>query len=1277
MFNELTIQQLCALDYNRNMVVTSGPGAGKTRILSYRFCFILLTDDAVSLPQILTLTFTERAAEEMKGRIYDLLISLDKRLEQQGNILLRDRIRSAKDQFDKNRISTIHSFCANLLKEHPVESGIDPHFKIVQGIRQAMLLDKAIEDSMASIWATGKEKLIPLLRSFGGKNNLFRAVRSLTVDSSVFDEVLKTSDRLFNIKDWKQQVFKDYCIHIRDRCVIPYMEGLKNAEEKNGTAETLINIFETWQPSGETGDEYYGIPALFGALRNLVEKGGKTRKGCIVNTGLRVMSHVDVLDEYYPDIFLKDNPDSIFEKELGFFMDAVKVSIDRYSEEKEKLNCLDFSDLETRSRMFLRKMLANRDLSRLEKIRNRYRYIMVDEFQDTNRIQWDIIRTLCLDTEESAGGTLLPGKIFVVGDKRQAIYRFRGGDVTVFEKVNKEIKESNTGTVPLFLQSGRLSERIMEIDEDFDPDSHKKRFETLPRVEQEKILKGDIYLPHNFRSDANPIAFFNRTFREIFSNKHGGDIKNYETAPRDINMPEDKMKDAPGNGSVTIYVPSAVSEKCSQVETEAAFIVRLLESILGRHGSDSYEYITYQDIRKKLENKERAIGILFYAFTHIRIYENILREAGIPFVIHRGKGFYRSSEVIEMLQLLSYLTDERQEISLLSVLRGQIFGLSDPEIFDLFYNKENPVNGLRTSDNPYLKKISSQIESFRILAARLPITELIRTIISQRSLVAAYSAQPRGEQCLLNMEKLMEIARRFQNEENGSLKEFVGYCLEMADREENEGEAVMATGENSSVSLMTIHAAKGLEFPMVIIPQLDRRVLLSPESGRPLRLYRSERKSPPAWNREEGEIPVWPVEVPAFEYRKKWGPIGHLLMNRYKLEDMAENRRVFYVGCTRAENHLVLIGAGSGKKSVNEKICLTSDDYRERANINQLLSDIYSPDEEWGEKNESSGEKFSPAVKKSMVDVNHFQSVEYDPGKPDRSSFGVYDEEIKKLDLTETVKTNPYFQLSFTSVRSFLKCPVRFYLNAVLKLREDAYLPEYGNEESYEDMTAMDKDEEDYDSKDALFIGNIIHKYLEKHKFGQAFDVNLFEYVKKRVKPEESNIDLCLARAEKLLRQAVTDEKLSDLVARKKGYAEMPFLVSALPGIEFRGVIDRIFKDPETGLWSIIDWKSNDLSENDPDQVIIESNYDIQLAFYKWAVEKISKQKVEKQYIYFLSWGCLRECNWHGDPLDIFKGIASKIENFEGGSEWLKTIEAVRSEGTECRFCGYSDTACR
>ncbi len=1276
MFNKLTIQQLCALDYNRNMVVTSGPGAGKTSILSHRFCFILLTDDRVSIPQILTLTFTEKAAEEMKGRIYDMLISLDRRLKQHGNAKLKEKIRDAKDKFDKNRISTIHSFCASLLREHPVESGIDPGFKIIQGIRQKMILDSAITDAIKSVWGENKDELIPLFRSFGGKDNLFRAVRNLSENSSLYERVLDTKEYLFNISDWKTQVFDDYCIYLRDRFLVPYLNGLKRLENNNDAARELITMLEAWYPFSKNKDEFYGVPDIFGKMRGLAEKEGKSRKRCGIDTGLIHLSYVEMVREHFPDLFLEHNPDSILEKELDYFMKAVNVSIVKYSHEKDQVNSLDFSDLETRSLLLLKNLLGQENLTGLKKIQDRYRYVMVDEFQDTSRIQWDIIRTLCIDTSKPLQNCLLPGRIFVVGDKRQAIYGFRGSDVTVFERVNREIKNSNTNPGPLFWQSGGMTTLLKDIDESYDLDIQKKRFGMLSSIDREKIMKGDIYLPHNFRSDKNPVAFFNRTFEEIFSNKHAGDTKNYETAPRDINIPEEKINNIQNRGSVTIYIPSPACEKNDQPETEAFLIVNLIESMLGKLGQKTYEFNAYQDIREKYEKNERAIGILFYAFTHIRTFENILREAGIPFVIHKGKGFYKSSEVIEMLQLLNYLADERQEISLLSCLRGQMFGLSDHEIFDIFYNRKGLTHDYSSSDNPYIRKIFNQIDSFRQLASRLTISELIRTIMLRRSLIASYSVYQRGNQSLLNLEKLMDIARRFQNEENGSLHEFVKYCLEMADKDEDEGEAVMASEVNSAISLMTIHAAKGLEFPMVILPQLDRKIFKNPEYGKPVRLYASERDVPCKWNSVEGDIPVWPVEVPSLGYRKEQGPLMHLLMYRKSLEEIAENRRVFYVGCTRAENHLVLICADNAKKTETGPITLTSDDYRQKANINQLLTDIYGLDKESVKEFSEIDNNFSPVIKRYQVKMNRFHGVDYDPEKPDSASFGIYDDHIKDLDLTEPVKSNPYFQLSFTSVHNYLKCPVRFYYSTVLKLKEGEYAMDYDDEEYLEENDTANENIDDYDTEDALFIGNFIHGYLEKHEFGKPFDENLFGQIKRRMKLVECNMDFCLERIKELLIHAVADKQLIEIIKGKTGYAEVPFLVTTLPGIEFRGVMDRIIKDTETGLWAIIDWKSNNLGEKSPEQVAAENGYDMQLAFYKWALEKILNEKVDKQYIYFLDHGHLIECSWQGNPLDIFKSISRKMEEVEKKGVWHEEFAAVRNNSAECRFCGYNKTVC-
>ena len=194
------------------------------------------------------------------------------------------------------------------------------------------------------------------------------------------------------------------------------------------------------------------------------------------------------------------------------------------------------------------------------------------------------------------------------------------------------------------------------------------------------------------------------------------------------------------------------------------------------------------------------------------------------------------------------------------------------------------------------------------------------------------------------MEKLIEISRRFQAEGNGTLREFVRYCLEMAEEEEEEGEALLVSEGESPICLMTVHAAKGLEFPMVIIPDLNRRPPSRSQVGKPMRLYASERGRPGDWNYQEGEIPIWPIEIPELDYRRSLSPLGYLLTRRDRLEDMAENRRVFYVGCSRTMNHLVLTGHMGKNMAAKGRGPLSTEDYRERATLMDLLDDIYQFD---------------------------------------------------------------------------------------------------------------------------------------------------------------------------------------------------------------------------------------------------------------------------------------------------------------------------------------------
>ena len=1038
MFHDLTLQQLCALDYGRNMVVTAGPGAGKTRILSHRYCFILLTDHSVSIPQILTLTFTEKAAEEMKSRIYEMLSQLGSKPEIRIDHPLSRKIREAKEQFHKNRISTIHSFCADLLREHPVEAGVDPGFMIIHGVRQKGLMESSIEGGLSSIWKGDRESLMPLFRIFGSRKNVIRAIGNVIEHPLTFRRVSDTREDLFRTQGWINQVFTDYCRFIKVQFILPYLKGLEGLDNCRDQCKEILDLLRDWERNGKKDRDSLGVPLLFGRLRNRVKERKPFSSRLPINKGLKKISYVDLVEEHYPDIFCHHSPDADFEKELNLFMKIAKLCMDRYQLEKEKINALDFADLEAKAYSFLHHLYESGDGFQLNRIQKRFRYIMVDEFQDTNTVQWDIIRLLCSDKGPGEKDRLKPGKLFVVGDKRQSIYRFRGGDVTVFDRVTEEVKRSNPERpVKMFWETEVMTKRLNGIFRGYDKmrTNLSDAFNHLSSSERRNSCNGDIYLPHNFRSDPRPVDFINRIFKEIFGNKGVTRLRSYETVPKEIQVPEKKRLSSGREGSVTIYLNRAALERKDQHETEASMISGIIEEILGKRGKDTYGYNSYPDIRKLIEQRKAAIGILFFTFRHIKVFESVFRETGLPFMVHRGKGFYRCQEIMEILQILHYLIDERQCISLLATLRGPIFGLTDSEVFDLFYGENVTLDRLMNSENFYIREAGRQIHSWRFLTDRLTVTELIRKIIHDRSLTAIHSVHPNGPQRLANIEKLIEIARSFQMEENGSLPEFVEYCLEMADEEEEEGEAAIASGEGFPISLMTIHAAKGLEFPMVIIPNLDYRLPQRPETGRPIRLYSSGGRGQDAWNHREGEIPLWQIEVPALGHIKKFSPLGNLLMRRNRLEDIAENRRVFYVGCTRAKNHLLLIG--SLKKSLQEKgneALLSSDDYREHATILEILDDIYRFNENFPaeKKKQYMGSGDTPSLIWSEPKLTGFRGFHYKKVRTEKEDFGVYNSRIRKTDLSRPIESPLYLQLSFKSIRLFRQCPVRFYLERVL-----------------------------------------------------------------------------------------------------------------------------------------------------------------------------------------------------------------------------------------------------
>ena len=1285
MRDNLTFEQYCAFDCDRNMAVTAGPGAGKTRVLAERFCHIIVTNDDVGMGEILALTFTEKAAEEMKARIYTQLSRIVNELKQRegsdGTIIRR--LKETLDSFSQNRIGTIHSFCAYLLRHYPVEAGIDPGFVIIQGLTQREMLQKAIQSAISSLSKGNNNDLTKLTRIFGNRGCLLEAIKNVIEHPVTFKSILATRDHLSNRKNWKDQVFKEYCRYIKDYLLIPYYNGLKKMKDGKGQFDQVMSLLSGWYKKRDYCQVDFGILSLFAQLRALSKERPAKGPRLMVKQGRREISYLDIVDTYYPDLFTDFNPDHIYEQGLDIFLELAKVALQCYQIDKRGVNALDFADLEAKTLEFLTTLFFSENRSLIKRIQDRFKYIMVDEFQDTNRVQWGIIRLLVSDRGKKGRPVLRKDKLFVVGDKRQAIYRFRGADVTVFDAVKEEIKESNASNKePFFWRDDGIIKRMLCVDQGIDKRLTELTalFNSKSREEREEILRGDIHLGSNFRSGSGLIEFFNNTFKPIFSNKGIGVLEEYESEHLPIKGARSSDR-SEQRGSVVFYlIPtqkgrSPKTERYNKAEREASLIVDIINRIVGKEGREVPEYQLYHSIRERIEKGEPAIGILFFAYTHIKTFEAIFREAGLPFIVNKGRGFYRCEEVMEMVQLLHNLVDERQRISLLAALRGSIFALTDPEIFDLFTSEGPLYERFLSSPKEYMRRIGDQLNAWHLLAYRLPIPELIRTIIRERGLMAALSAHPNRIQRVANMEKLIEIARQFESEGNGSVPDFVSYCLRMAEEEDDEGEALVELKKGISIHLMTIHAAKGLEFPMVIIPELDRPVPKEPKPGKPLRFYPAQDSRSEAWNDQEGLLPIFSVEFPYADFRRVLSPLSFILKRRDRLEAVAENRRVFYVGCTRTMHHLILTGHMVVKGKDREG-SLTSLDYKEGASVIDLLDDIWGIRKGFREDmigRYSQKDEF-PLVVWTNPTPKGFAGVNSRETRLSLNNFGSIDERIRQLDFTDRLATPSHYQLSPTGLAIFKRCPLKFYYRYWLKLPEEPFFS--GGGDYIEDLL---EDKDEGETIESRIIGTIVHSYLERHLFGSDLDGDLLEALfstllgegRETMLLERSVQGRIKTGVRELILAAIKDEVLLGLLTGVNQYSEFPFVLNN-KGYTLRGRIDKLFKDKRSDEWAIIDWKTGGVSDKDPVIFASENYLDLQLACYRLVVERLENARVKGMYLYFIPLGRLVEIEYRGDPFKEIDDLIGFIEGYKADPGRIgKGIKETKRREGECLKCSY------
>ncbi len=923
---QLTREQQLALTSDRHLAVLANAGSGKTAVLVQRYTQLLL--DGVDVRDITAITFTRKAAGEMLQRVAK---RLDGMLQDPANVQNWPHIKHVRERLNTARISTIHSFCARLLRDYPIEANVNPAFTELAEHEGALLKKEAISDALEQ-WLTSeqparKESAFELFRALGRKR-----VEQYLLSLLAVREVFNTTAELYAGQSDSEIAGRAFDMILREAAdlmsrIAPLLrESVNNIERSDLTKAGARNYdaaragMDAYQPVNQTDPTPEQVVPCLSSLRAAAEamftQKGEFRK--MLRRGVERESLIPALERELGPLLaeataiadLLGNRDA----DLGVVQHArtlIDIAADawRHVEEvKDSEGQLDFDDLQLRALDLLQNAEVRTSLQR------RLRHVMIDEFQDTNALQYAIAQALLTPGDEDEPKIVARerARLFIVGDPKQSIYGFRGSDVRVFEQARKEVKQFN------------LDMRKLEVLEGPIRDADGKPLD----AEAEELL-GDIRLNASFRLLPVPAAFVNRICGKDMRRRDSDfDIEYEDLVCARSGAPADKQENqAPAEGSVELLISrrrvkstfagqndsdeetdSDAENDEEQSVTEADLIARrIAHAVEGRHPLTVHEFKGQGEVARPAEYGD--IAILSRGRNKTDELTAALRRYNIPFVLSGGRGYYETQELLDMRSILLFLQNQANDAALAAALRSPFFGVVDTELFEISvaegstlwekFNSYMERESGSTDLTERLKRTHRILTELTPLAQRLTIPVLIRWILDRtawRGLTAGYE---RREQMHANVEKLLDLARGFEERGFRNLHDFAAELDDLARHSVAEGEADIAAGTDA-VKIMTVHAAKGLEFPIVFLYRAN---------------FSGNTPTAPLYHADLGMcFPGVKHLGDGFE-TEETGPLFYLSRRVASLAEQAEEKRILYVALTRARDHLLI----SATIEVNDK----------------------------------------------------------------------------------------------------------------------------------------------------------------------------------------------------------------------------------------------------------------------------------------------------------------------------------------------------------------------
>ncbi len=788
------------LDVSKSLVFSSPAGSGKTRKLVQRY--IALLESGVPPERILAITYTEKAAAEMKERVVNRI-----RTRHPG---LHSAIQSKLSRF---RIFTVHAFARSVLERFAFELDLPPNLVMIDAIRAGLMREEVIREGLVALGSKDNQAALWVrhLTLTEGWTGLRRKIHILFVNIPQSYLALDTTPP--NLSE-------------------EYGQSLRNLKHAWGEEFWQATGFSSLPDPLEEREHLRAVLLLLdkvaprfltqkGTLRKRLPKGAE--REAFFERGQAFLAYHEAFWPWHAAV------------QTTGFLYVFRHLADLYENRKRAERVLDFGDLEYKLYQVLyhspnwSNVLASFD--------EQTDHILLDEFQDTNGLQWAIVTKLIEEWRSGMGAKQELGKtptVFIVGDVRQSIYLFRGANVEVFNRAGKELQA--------WMQAGF----------------------------QEVVVR------ENYRSLPLIVAFVNRLFARIM-----------EGGKYDWQTPYEKfspMRDPGERGRVEILLTLPLEDfrMAEQKQAEAETVAKRIKEITGtlpvfeKNDDD-------QEIKRRCRYED--IMILLRRRTHLARYENALRRRGIPFVVVQGTGFHSSPEVVLLRQLVRFLSNPGEDTALYGVLRSPFCLLSEDRILRIAFANEGAGlwDKLSASSLPEAKEVSAWLNAVAERVDEIPSAELLEEMLRAHDIWAYFSDRQEAE----NIRKFIRLLEEFDRDGLSLFK--IAERLERMSTRVEEAKASVNTEGMDAVRIMTIHAAKGLDSRVVFVTGMDER------TGKPDVLA----------VREERERVFFTFTDSAYK--------EHPERVLWEAKQAEEQKRLFYVACTRARDALFLSGVWKAK----------------------------------------------------------------------------------------------------------------------------------------------------------------------------------------------------------------------------------------------------------------------------------------------------------------------------------------------------------------------------